>query len=100
MALHQRVAFAATIDRWKLDGRLRIAQQLATQRTDNLSAEGVSHLAALNSGFHLAYLVGAALVGVGRAIAVLVLRYEPVPEGAVAPEGAPERSREPVYSEG
>ena len=79
---------------------LAVLATLATQRTDNLSADGVSHLAALNSGFHLAYLVGAALVGVGLAIAVLVLRYEPVPEGAAAPEGAPERSREPVYSEG
>ena len=80
---------------------LAVLATLATQRTDNLSADGVSHLAALNSGFHLAYLVGAALVGVGLAIAVLVLRYEPVPEGAAAaPEGASERSREPVYSEG
>jgi EmrB/QacA subfamily drug resistance transporter len=78
---------------------LAVLATLATQRTDNLSADGVSHLAALNSGFHLAYLVGAGLVGVGLAIAVLVLRYEPVPEGAAA-EGAPERSREPVYSEG
>ena len=79
---------------------LAVLATLATQRTDNLSADGVSHLAALNSGFHLAYVVGAALVGVGLAIAVLVLRYEPVPEGAAAPEGASERSREPVYSEG
>ena len=44
---------------------LAVLATLATQRTDNLSADGVSHLAALNSGFHLAYLVGAALVGVG-----------------------------------
>ena len=79
---------------------LAVLATLATQRTDTLSADGVSHLAALNSGFHLAYLVGAALVGVGLAIAVLVLRYEPVPEGAAATESAAERSREPVYSEG
>ncbi len=81
---------------------LAVLATLASQRTDSLLGDGASNLSALNSGFHLAYLVGSALVGVALAIAVLVLRYEPVPEGAEASEAAAEREpgREPVYSEG
>ena len=81
---------------------LAVLATLASQRTDSLLADGASHLSALNSGFHLAYLVGAALVGVALAIAVLVLRYEPIPEGAEAAEAAAERERgrQPAYSEG
>ncbi len=82
---------------------LAVLATLATGRTDDLLAAGVSNDAALNSGFHLAYVVGAGLVGIALLIAVFVLRYEPAPEGAEAHEGAaePEPSgREPAYSEG
>ena len=41
---------------------LAVLATLATERTDGKLAEGVSRLEALNSGFHVAYLVGAALV--------------------------------------
>jgi EmrB/QacA subfamily drug resistance transporter len=77
---------------------LAVLATLASQRTDSQLEAGASHLSALNSGFHLAYLVGAALVGVALVIAVLVLRYEPAPEGAEAHER--ERAGEPAYSEG
>jgi EmrB/QacA subfamily drug resistance transporter len=68
---------------------LAVLATLASQRTDSELEAGASQLAALNSGFHLAYLVGAGLVAVALAIAVFVLRYEPVPEGAEAPEHEP-----------
>jgi predicted MFS family arabinose efflux permease len=79
---------------------LAVLATLATQRTDGLLDEGTAHAAALNSGFHLAYLVGAALVAVALAIAVFVLRTEELPEMAhgVEAEHAPVGS-EPAYSE-
>ena len=76
---------------------LAVLATLASQRTDAQLEAGASQLAALNSGFHLAYLVGAALVALALAVAVAVLRYEPVPEGAEARER--ERAAEPAYSE-
>ncbi len=53
---------------------LAVLATFATERTDALLADGVSTAEALNSGYHLAYLIGAGLVLVGIAIAVTVLR--------------------------
>ncbi|HEY8082308.1 MAG TPA: MFS transporter [Solirubrobacterales bacterium] len=83
---------------------LAVLATLATERTDSLSGS-VSHDAALNSGFHLAYLIGAALVGLAFVIAVVVMREAPMPaaEPAMGEQGAtasPEASEaEPAYSE-
>jgi EmrB/QacA subfamily drug resistance transporter len=63
---------------------LAVLATLATERTDGLLAEGESTASALNSGYHLAYLVGAGLVIVGIATAVSVLRSR-LPEAAVEP---------------
>ncbi len=52
---------------------LAVLATLATERTDGLLAEGVAGASALNSGYHLAYLVGAALVGFGVLAATFVL---------------------------
>src|ERR671938_2109821 len=41
---------------------LAVLATLATERTDNLVADGQPAAAALNSGYHLAYLTGAGLV--------------------------------------
>jgi MFS family permease len=71
---------------------LAVLATLATQRTDTLLADGASNAAALNSGYHLAYLVGAGLVGIGLAIAVSVLRQE-------APATAPAEATEPLEPE-
>ena len=79
---------------------LAVLATLAAGRTNTLLDSGTAHAAALNSGFHLAYLVGAGLVGVALAIAIFVLRSEPVPahgEQAVGEEA--HGAREPVYSE-
>jgi EmrB/QacA subfamily drug resistance transporter len=68
---------------------LAILATLAAERTDSLRADGESVAAALNSGFHLAYLIGAALVGAAIVLAVTVLRTQPAVEhGAVAAEPA------------
>jgi EmrB/QacA subfamily drug resistance transporter len=72
---------------------LAVLATLATERTDGLLADGESAASALNSGYHLAYLIGAGLVLVAIAIAVTVLRSE-VPEAAAEP--AIEVPAEPV----
>jgi len=81
---------------------LAVLATLASERTDGLLEEGSAFDAALNSGFHLAYLVGAALVAAAFAIAVFAMRSVPAP--AHAPEGASEaereRSGEPAYEAG
>jgi EmrB/QacA subfamily drug resistance transporter len=63
---------------------LAVLATLATERTDGLLADGESAAVALNSGYHLAYLIGAGLVLVAIAVAVSVLR-SPVPEAAAEP---------------
>jgi predicted MFS family arabinose efflux permease len=84
---------------------LAVLATLAAERTSSLLDGGASHAAALNSGFHLAYLVGAGMVAAALAIAIFVLRSEPMPDPAAMAEvvageeehgGAPE----PAYSEG
>ena len=73
---------------------LAVLATLATERTDVLRASGVSADSALNSGFHLAYLIGAALVSVAIVVALVVLESRPAV--AVA-EGDAEA--EAVYAE-
>ncbi len=76
---------------------LAVLATLATERTDGLRDAGSSFDAALNSGFHLAYLVGAALVAVAFAIAVFVMREAPMPAAqAEQAQGA----TEPAYEAG
>jgi EmrB/QacA subfamily drug resistance transporter len=53
---------------------LAVLATLATERTDGQLAGGESIPSALNSGFHLAYLIGAALVGVAFILGLTVLR--------------------------
>jgi EmrB/QacA subfamily drug resistance transporter len=53
---------------------LAVLATFATERTDALLADGESAAEALNSGYHLAYLIGTGLVLVGIVIAVTVLR--------------------------
>ena len=53
---------------------LAVLATLATERTDALRADGEAAAVALNGGFHLAYLIGAALVVVALGLAVGVLR--------------------------
>jgi EmrB/QacA subfamily drug resistance transporter len=56
---------------------LAVLATLATERTDGLLADGEATAAALNSGYHLAYLIGAALVGVALLIVLGLPRSRP-----------------------
>jgi predicted MFS family arabinose efflux permease len=67
---------------------LAVLATFATERTDGLLADGESAASALNSGYHLAYLIGAGLVIVAIATAVSVLRSR-LPEPAVEPAAEP-----------
>jgi predicted MFS family arabinose efflux permease len=53
---------------------LAVLATLATGRTETLQSNGESGLAALNAGYHLAYLIGAALIGIAIAVAYFYLR--------------------------
>ncbi|HXE45068.1 MAG TPA: DHA2 family efflux MFS transporter permease subunit [Conexibacter sp.] len=80
---------------------LAVLATLAADRTSTLLGRHESAAAALNGGFHLAYLVGAALVAVAIVVALTVLQpvahpamaHGHAPEGELAPDVAP------VYSE-
>jgi EmrB/QacA subfamily drug resistance transporter len=78
---------------------LAVLATLATERTDGLLADGATHAAALNSGYHLAYLIGAALVGVALVVALTVLRPERTAASSPARERSRQRRREPCISE-
>ncbi|HEX6781134.1 MAG TPA: DHA2 family efflux MFS transporter permease subunit [Solirubrobacterales bacterium] len=76
---------------------LAVLATLSTERTNSLLADGEGHLQALNSGYHVAYLIGAGLAATAVAIAVFVLRdpqpqemaahQEPEPEAALSEAG-------------
>jgi EmrB/QacA subfamily drug resistance transporter len=67
---------------------LAVLATLATERTESLRADGESLASALNSGYHLAYLIGAAAVVVAVVAALVVLRST-AGEGADAAESGP-----------
>jgi EmrB/QacA subfamily drug resistance transporter len=83
---------------------LAVLATLASGRTESLLEDGTAEAAALNSGFHLAYLVGAALVGLALVVAITVIR---APAAAAGQAGSPEAqgeaahdaAPEPAYSE-
>jgi hypothetical protein len=81
---------------------LAVLATLSAERTDSLLADGASKAAALNSGYHVAYLVGAALVAAALAIVIFVIREAPEAgaQEAQAAEGEPGVGEaEPAYSE-
>jgi MFS family permease len=80
---------------------LALLATLASQRTDTLTDAGHSAADALTGGFHLAYLVGAALTVVAFVIAAIVLQPVEMPsmEDAPSPEGEAPGAAEPAYAE-
>jgi len=81
---------------------LAVLATLSTERTNSLIDDGEGHLQALNSGYHVAYLIGAGLAAIAVAIAVFVLRAPAPGEMPVPQEGEPERAEEepqPALSE-
>jgi hypothetical protein len=73
---------------------LAVLATVSASRTDDLLEDGESTLSALTSGYHAAFLIGAALVVAAIIVAVAVLR----PAGK-AEQTAPGDSEQPVYSE-
>jgi EmrB/QacA subfamily drug resistance transporter len=56
---------------------LAVLATFSTERAHSLLADGASTAAALNGGYHVAYLIGAVLVAVAIAVALTVLRPAP-----------------------
>jgi MFS family permease len=82
---------------------LAVLATLSTERTNGLLADGEASASALNSGYHLAYLIGAALVVLAIVVAATVLQSEEAAKATVEPEPQPGRAEpgaEPAYSEG
>ena len=75
----------------------------SASRTGHLLADGRSAAAALTSGYHLAFVIGAGLVLAALAVVVLVLEspQQPVPHGAAAedPHELTPAARAEVFSE-
>jgi EmrB/QacA subfamily drug resistance transporter len=75
---------------------LAVLATLSTERTNGLRADGESTASALTSGYHLAYLIGAALIGAAIVIALAAFRSEP--DAAVARDES-HGYAEPAYAE-
>ncbi len=75
---------------------LAVLATLATERSKHLVAHGATNASALNSGYHLAYIIGAGLVLAALAVVGLVLRSTPAPARA-RQTGA--LATEPLYSD-
>jgi EmrB/QacA subfamily drug resistance transporter len=57
---------------------LAVLASLAARRTGDLAAQGHGEIAALNGGYHLAFLVGAAFAVVATALGAALLRTRPM----------------------
>jgi EmrB/QacA subfamily drug resistance transporter len=68
---------------------LAVLATLSATRTDDLLASGESQASALTSGYHLAFLIGAALVVVAVVVGFAVLQSEEDAQAKVAGEEAP-----------
>jgi hypothetical protein len=78
---------------------LAVLATLATEHTDGLLADGESAASALNSGYHLAYLIGAALVVVAIGVALAVLEPDEARSAREPEDESDRRPAEPAYSE-
>jgi len=63
---------------------LSILSSLAAARTNNLIASGQNNLAAVNNGYHLAFLIGAILALLSALIGTIYLRIKITPESTLA----------------
>jgi EmrB/QacA subfamily drug resistance transporter len=71
---------------------LAVLASSADRRTETLLDSGDTESVALNSGYHLAFLIGAIFVVAGAAVAAAVLRARPAYEPGAAAEPAPAES--------
>jgi EmrB/QacA subfamily drug resistance transporter len=77
---------------------LAVLATLSSTRTESLLGSGTAPDAALTSGFHLAFWIGAGLVAAAVAVTALVIRTRPMVEEAERVE-QPELEGGPAYSE-
>ncbi|MEA2439276.1 MAG: hypothetical protein QOH76_700 [Thermoleophilaceae bacterium] len=75
---------------------LAVLATMATTETGHLRDAGKSAAAALNGGYHLAYMIGAALVGVAIVVATTVLRSERAPQPERSPGGERHQATRPA----
>jgi EmrB/QacA subfamily drug resistance transporter len=79
---------------------LAVLATLSATRADSQLASGVSQDAALTSGFHLAFWIGAGLVAAAIVIAAVVVRAgPPVAEAVQVEQRGPEVEGQPAYSQ-
>jgi EmrB/QacA subfamily drug resistance transporter len=78
---------------------LAVLATVATERTEALLADGETTAAALNAGFHLAYLIGTALVALALVVALTVLRAQPAAEVEPHAEPRAEAEEEPARAQ-
>jgi len=77
---------------------LAVLATLSASRSDDLIAGGQATASALTSGYHLAFLIGAALVVVAIVVGLVVIE-EPQQQAAHASDESPPPAGEPAYSE-
>jgi hypothetical protein len=76
-----------------------VLASVSTSRTNSLLADGGAHATSLLAGYHLAYVVAAAIVAAGMIAAVTLIRSRPVPlptPGREAAEPAAATSQRPA----
>jgi EmrB/QacA subfamily drug resistance transporter len=82
---------------------LAILASIAASRTSHLIAAGHSRLAALDAGYHTAFLIGALFALLAAALGALLLQSRApaaAPDGAApATHGGPEHAREPALAD-
>ena len=77
---------------------LAVLATLSTTRTEHLAKAGKSTAESLVGGYHLAFIIAAALVVAAFVVAVTVLEPVKQPAAAAAPDAEPD-GPEPAYSE-
>jgi EmrB/QacA subfamily drug resistance transporter len=78
---------------------LAVLATVASDRTESLRADGETIASALNSGFHLAYLIGVGAIAAALAVAFRVLRPAPAPDVAAAPDPVTDPNVDLAYEE-
>ena len=78
---------------------LAVLATVSSTRTSNLLDSGASNASALTSGYHLAFLIGAALVTVAIIVAVTVLEPTERAEERATSDAQARGEQQPAYSE-
>ena len=73
----------------QVGGALGVLATLASTRTGDLTAAGQPLEAALNGGYHLAFAIGALLIGAAIVVGIFVLRSDTAAASDAAPAPAP-----------